>query len=788
MEQRLMAADPWLSQKIVERLYIQPRHLRPRSINAYLLALALVTVATALRVAGADLLPGAQFITLFPAVILTTLLCGMSAGLLAIAASSLCAWYFILPPVFSFDLDPGQGVALLAFVAIASLDVAVVGAMRAAIAHARNLNGTLKTVFDSNPDAIVLINADGQIANANGRAAELFAIPVEELLGAPLESLLPERFRGRHVGHRGNFMTDPRLREMGAGLELSGMRPDGSEFPVDVQIGAIRLKGETFAIATVRDLTRQNALARELAESKQQQAILEERERVADELRLWADAFQCAAIGIEISDPRSGTVHYVNPAYAQAHGIGVDDAKGMAVADFYAEEERARLPALFDKADSLGQVSYESRHRRKDGTTFAVEIEVASKHDAAGAVIYRLTSSRDVSAAKLTEQQLRQAQKMEVVGQLSGGIAHDFNNLLTVIVANTEQLGDELQSRDDLQPMLDDVRHAAQRGAELTKRLLAFSRKQLLRPVVIDCQELLGSMAKMLSRTLRGDIVVRLTSRPDAILAFADHAQLEAAVLNLAVNAQDAMPEGGRLDLGVELAIVEPQNQGDYRGIAPGDYAVISVTDDGEGMTAEVAARAFEPFFTTKEVGKGSGLGLSMAFGFAKQSNGTVTIYSEPGLGTTLRIYLPRVAAKEQQISVPAADAPLPQGCEMVLIVEDDPFVRPAVVRRVESLGYSVVVAASGNEALQKLAANPGIDLLFTDVVMPGGMNGWELAEAARQARPELPIIFTSGYPREVVLEQGSLFEDAVVLTKPYRKAELAVRLRAALAVRSRVA
>ncbi|MGJ5180335.1 PAS domain S-box protein [Bradyrhizobium oligotrophicum] len=776
--------DPWLPQEVVQKLYLRPRHLQPGSFNAYVLAVLLVAVAIALRMTGADLLPSTQFITLLPAILLATLICGMAAGFFAVVVAVLAAWFFIIPPAFSFKLDEGQGVALLLFAAIGSLDVIFVGAMRAAIVHSQNLNETLSTVFESNPDSLLLVDLEGRIVNANRQAATMFGRTSDELIGMQLESLLPERLWDQHVAHRHDFMKDPKPRQMGLGLDLWGRRASGAEFPVDVQIGAIKLKTETLAIATVRDLTRQIRLTQELATSKQQQAILKERERVADELRLWADAFQCAAIGIEISDPRSGTVRFVNPAYARARGIGVDDAKGMAVADVYVEEERARLPELFATADLRGQVSVESRHLRKDGTSFAVEIDIASKRDETGAVIYRLTSSRDVSAAKLIEEQLRQAQKMEVIGQLSGGIAHDFNNLLTVIVANAEILCEDPELRDDLRRIAADISQAGQRGAALTQRLLAFSRKQLLRPIAIDCRALLDSMQKMLSRTLRENIRIVVVDNPKPAPAFADHSQLEAAVLNLAVNAQDAMPDGGCLVLAADVTSLDDHYRSLQPDVAPGEYVMISVTDNGTGMTPEVLAHAFEPFFTTKDVGKGSGLGLSMVFGFAKQSNGHVSLYSEPGLGTTVRIYLPLVASETAGVAAEQEIASVPHGHETILIVEDDPFVRMSVIRAVESLGYKVVAAENGNDALVEIKVNDDIDVLFTDIVMPGGISGWQLVELARQVRPGLAVIFTSGYPRDSLAESGHAAADAIVLTKPYRKAELALRLRDALTKR----
>jgi PAS domain S-box-containing protein len=417
---------------------------------------------------------------------------------------------------------------------------------------------------------------------------------------------------------------------------------------------------------------------------------------------------------------------------------------------------------------------------RKDGSTFPMDLSVGEAKQDGESIFVGII--HDLTGRKETEEQLRQAQKMEAVGQLSGGIAHDFNNLLTVIVGNAEHLSEQLESQQDLQRLADDICQSGERGAELTQRLLAFSRRQLLQPVAIDCHDLLGSMHKLLRRTLRENIEISTAVNPDAIVAFADRAQLESAVLNLTLNAQDAMPAGGHLTLSTGLASLDDQYQSLHPEIAAGEYAVIAVSDDGVGMAAEVMARAFEPFYTTKEIGKGSGLGLSMVYGFARQSNGHVSIYSEPGLGTTVRIYLPHVARQTTSVEIPIDDVSIPKGDETILVAEDDPFVRSSVIMRIENLGYTVIAAINGSDALSKLNANTGIDLLFTDIVMPGGMSGWELADRARQIRPGLPVVFTSGYALEALVGQGRAPAQSIVLTKPYRQAELAHRLREALA------
>ncbi|QAU46001.1 hybrid sensor histidine kinase/response regulator [Bradyrhizobium guangzhouense] len=483
---------------------------------------------------------------------------------------------------------------------------------------------------------------------------------------------------------------------------------------------------------------------------------------------------ETAVDGVILFDAQARILLF-NPACERLFGYRADELMNRDIGMLMSNEERSSSAGharRFATGEAVGL--------RKDGSTFPMDLSVGQAWQD-GELIH-VGIIHDLTTRKLTEQQLQQAQKMETVGQLSGGIAHDFNNLLTVIIGNAEHLSEQLKARPDLRQFADDICESGERGAELTQRLLAFSRRQLLQPRTIDCRELILSMLKLLKRTLRENIEIRTTFGPGTIRAFADRAQLESAVLNLALNAQDAMPSGGHLTLSTEIAAIDDDYRALHPEVASGSYALISVTDDGEGMTPEVIERAFEPFFTTKEVGKGSGLGLSMVYGFAKQSDGHVSIYSEEGLGTTVRIYLPRVGAGQSVADMPETDEAAPRGHETILIAEDDPFVRSSVIQRVEALGYRVVAAVNGKEALQRLRADPRIDMLFTDIVMPGGMSGWELAEQARRVRPGLPVLFTSGYALETLVEQGRVQAHAVILTKPYRKAELAQRLRDAFA------
>jgi PAS domain S-box-containing protein len=390
--------------------------------------------------------------------------------------------------------------------------------------------------------------------------------------------------------------------------------------------------------------------------------------------------------------------------------------------------------------------------------------------EAAGATLSRMQA----------EAQLRAAQRMEAIGQLTGGVAHDFNNLLTVILGNAEMLVESLSDDAQLRLLAEMTQTAAQRGAELTQRLLAFARRQPLDPAAVDVNGLLGSMDALLRRTLGDEVEVELVRGGGLWRALVDAPQLENALLNLCLNARDAMPDGGRLTIETANAALDDAYAREAEEVEPGQYVMIAVSDTGVGMTEEVRARAFDPFFTTKAVGRGSGLGLSMVFGFVKQSRGHVRLYSEPGQGTTVRLYLPRAAAEPPAVASAVPEG-LPRGAEAVLLVEDDTQVREHAARLLESLGYRVLAAPDGPSALALLREGKAVDLLFTDVVMPGGMNGRELADAARALRPGLPVLFTSGYTENAIVHHGRLDRGVLLLAKPYRRGELAAKLRQAL-------
>jgi CheY-like chemotaxis protein len=379
------------------------------------------------------------------------------------------------------------------------------------------------------------------------------------------------------------------------------------------------------------------------------------------------------------------------------------------------------------------------------------------------------------------EERFRQAQKMEAVGRLAGGIAHDFNNLLMVIQGYADLLADRLPAGDSLRRNAEQIQKASQRAASLTQQLLAFSRKQILAPKVLNVHSVVADMEKMLRRLIGEDIHLETTSQKDLGLVKADRSQIEQVILNLAVNARDAMPGGGRIT--IETANVELD--GSFTRVpqvlAPGKYVMLAVADNGTGMDAETQAHIFEPFFTTKEKGKGTGLGLATVYGIVKQSGGYVWVYSEPGHGATFKIYLPRIEdeAEESVAREPSGTQALPRGSsEMVLLVEDEKGVRELAREYLETSGYRVLEAENGHVALELAAKHAGtIDVLVTDVVMPG-IGGRELAERVAQIRPGIKILYMTGYTDRAIVHHGILETDAVLLQKPFTLGTLAAKLR----------
>ncbi|HKP24076.1 MAG TPA: PAS domain S-box protein, partial [Dongiaceae bacterium] len=512
-----------------------------------------------------------------------------------------------------------------------------------------------------------------------------------------------------------------------------------------------------------------------------------ERKRAVDALQV-SQAQKSAVIelsldGVIVIDEQGGILEF-NPAAERMFGIRRPDALGREMAELV-------MPARFRDQHRSGMKRYlaSGRHEilgqrlemtalRADGSEFPIELAINAT-DVNGRPIFT-GFLRDVTAEREAEAQLRQAQKMESVGQLTGGVAHDFNNLLTVVIGSLDLALGRVQG--DVQSVLESALQAAERGAALVQRLLAFSRRQTLIPEALDLNRLAAEMEDLLRRTLGEDIEIELKLNAPLWTALADKGQVENALLNLTVNARDAMPAGGKLTIETGNVHLDEDYAAQSPEVTPGDYVMLAVTDTGSGMPAEVLEHAFEPFFTTKDVGKGSGLGLSMIYGFAKQSGGHVKVYSEVGHGTTVRLYLPRQSAAVAGVAhAPATQHDLQRGGEMILVVEDNADVRAFVVKHLHELGYRVIEAKDGPSALQILEQSTPIDLLLTDVVMPGGMTGRQLSDHARRRRPDLKTLFISGYTEDSIVHQGKLDPGVNFLSKPFRRRDLALKVREAL-------
>jgi signal transduction histidine kinase len=446
---------------------------------------------------------------------------------------------------------------------------------------------------------------------------------------------------------------------------------------------------------------------------------------------------------------------------------------------FHPDDRRAWREATAVSARTLAPLTVDVRTAPVDSTVHWLSMLAHPSRSADGSVLWDGVML-DITEHKRRDQTLIQAQKMESVGQLTGGVAHDFNNLLTVILGCGDQLVDLLADQPQAKHLAAMTVSAAQRAASLTKQLLAFSRRQVLQPTTVDVNALLHGMNDLLHRTLGEQVEIALVLDSTIAEAIVDPVQLETSVLNLSINARDAMPRGGKLTIETANVVLDEDYAQQEREVRPGAYVMLAVTDSGEGMPATVAERAFEPFFTTKEVGKGSGLGLSMVYGFVKQTGGHIKLYSEIGQGTTVKLYLPRSARPGAAAAVvpPAATQ---RGSETVLVVEDDPLVCELVTRQLGELGYQVLLANDAPTALVELRRGQRIDLLFTDVVLPRGMNGRELAEVAMAERPGLKVLYTSGYTANAIVRQGRLKAGVSLLQKPYTRQQLSATIRAVL-------
>ncbi len=627
---------------------------------------------------------------------------------------------------------------------------------------------TLREILENSPIGVTIIahtEAHGQVEAkrvfANAALAELFGASSRE--GIIAEDIsktwcdLDQLQFANEATKKGIDLVD---------FETKRRRLDGTEIWVSINTRNLQFDNQDCVMVWHFDVT----------ERKESDAMLQQTTAL---LRSILDHMPAL---ISLKDLQG---HYLmaNTGFAEFHGKNVNEIIGLTVFDLDLDESHARAVAAQDQSVvDAGTIQIEERSKPSPTGELERRVTKFPTFDSNGLVNGIGTVSVDIGSQRAIEDQLRQAQKMEAVGQLTGGVAHDFNNLLGVVIGNLDFLDELLESDGDQRELIATALQAALQGAELTNRLLAFSRRQALSPKILDLNALVSGMMDLLKRTLGETVRIRTSASPELKLVEIDPGQLETAFLNLAVNARQAMPEGGQLFIETSNVELDEKYAEQHEDLTPGSYAMLAVSDNGVGMSAGTLKHAFEPFFTTKEVGQGSGLGLSMVFGFAKQSRGHVSIYSEEGKGTSVKLYLP---VSEEQTSTtfnkPTQDSfPMGSG-ETVLVVEDDANLRELAVKSVSSLGYNVIEAADGPAALAILDNNVHIDILFTDVVLPKGMNGVALSQTVVERRPSVRVLFTSGYTENAIVHNGVVDDGIDLVDKPYRRAELAHRLQLVL-------
>jgi PAS domain S-box-containing protein len=632
---------------------------------------------------------------------------------------------------------------------------------RKALTEHKESEAKYRGLMEAAPDGMVVVNQGGEIVLLNARAEKQFGYRRDELLGQKVTNIIPEGFAERLIADETRTAPEALAQQIGTGIELYGRRKDGSEFPIEIMLSPLESAEGILVTAAIRDITVRKDAEKHLAQ-------MEARYR---------GLLEAAPDGMVVVN-QDGEIVLLNARAEKQFGYRRDELLGQKVKSIIPEgfAERLIADALRTTAEALAQqigTGIELNGRRNDGSEFPIEIMLSPLESPEGVLV--TAAIRDISERKQLARQLHQSQKMEAIGQLTGGIAHDFNNLLGVIIGNLDLLDRLVAGNDAAVKRVRTAQKAALRGADITRRLLVFSSNEELKPSVVVLENSIQNMIELASRGLGPEI--KITTHLDASLPplFVDPAGLESALLNLVVNARDAMPKGGSITISSQLQTLDDSHPAvQTSDLKAGRYVRVSVTDTGHGMSRETLERAFEPFFTTKPRNKGTGLGLAMVYGFVKQSGGAVRAYSEVGQGTTVSFYLPLAADLSQPLP---AGATKPLNAKMggtVLVVDDEEDLIEVAHAYLAEMGFAAFEAKDGDSALEMIAKRGEIDLMVTDIIMPGGMNGVELAQRARALRPDLKIVYSSGFPAEALAEKSMPLVDGPLLRKPYQRAEFA--------------
>jgi len=633
----------------------------------------------------------------------------------------------------------------------------------AALASLRYSEGRFRAVADSASDAIIVADGEGRIVYWNRAAVEGFGYDARAMPDLRFTELFPE---AEHVVQFAQHASAGEIPSSGPVIEVMARRRDGTAFPAELAVSrSWKQDDRRFFSAVARDIT----------ERRQAEVALRESEA------RFRGTFEQAAVGIAHLD-MEGRYLRANQRLADLLGYSVDELLTMRFQDVTAPDDLAGSVALRDElaAGKRDTARLEKRYVRKDGRQLRVMLTVSAARDEAGVVRHLISVVEDVTEQQQLREQLNQSQKMEAVGRLAGGVAHDFNNLLTIIRGEAELALEDVQEPTPLRESLVEIKKASDRAAILTGRLLAFSRKQMVEKRVFGLNALVADAEKMLRRLLEASIRIELDLSAERDLVEADPTQIEQVLVNLAVNARDAMPTGGTLTVTTRSVELDEEYVAGHPGASPGSHVMLAVSDTGTGMDEEVKKHLFEPFFTTKPRGQGTGLGLATCFGIVKQSGGYVGVYSEPGIGTTMKVYLPSASGAPAREPEPAPRRG-PVGHETVLVVEDEAPVRRIAQRILTQHGYRVLEAASAEDGLELLAtvADP-VHVLLSDVVLPG-LGGREFGSRAQRLRPGLRVVFMTGYTDDTHLRR--LLEDqrVAVIHKPFNRDTLLEKVRQVL-------
>ncbi len=628
-------------------------------------------------------------------------------------------------------------------------------------------------VLDASPNAIVAVDRAARISYANPSIESTFGYRPDELLGEPIERLIPDRIGARHVGHRTAYVRHPQVRPMGIGLDLAGRRKDGSEFPVEISLTPVGAGDELEVFAEIIDISARKAAEDDLAASERR-------------FRTVLEASPNAIVAVD----EAGTISYANPQVQRAFGYQPDELLGQPITMLLPDRVRDRHDGHVSRfvrqplARPMG-IGLDLAGRRRDGSEFPVEISLSPVQTPTGLQVFATVV--DISARKAAESHLLQSQKLESIGRLAGGIAHDFNNMLFAIRGYAELLEGDMASLtgpstdlDAARTSVDAIASAADRATALTSQLLAFGRRQVVSPVVIDVKDAVRGLQPMLRQVIGEDIDLQFELDAATGRIVIDPGQFDQILVNLVVNARDAMPDGGRMAVGTANQYFDEPFAMEHFEVTVGHYVMLSVSDTGIGMDREVREHIFEPFFTTKELGRGTGLGLATIYGIVRQAGGHIWLYSEPGQGSVFKVYLPRVEAPSAAV-VPAQ--PIRGGeSGTVLVVEDEALVRTMTTRLLERAGFQVTAVADASEALARLSGMPAPpDVLVSDMVMPA-TSGLELAEQVIARYPRVGVVLLSGYTPETFDIDRVHRLGAEFVAKPVSSAQLVDAVRAARA------